>query len=276
MSFGRGRPLVLTFDAFGTLFHPCKPIGQQYAETARKHGLTGFTDQDLEASFRKAFKYARKEHSNYGKAVGLDANRWWANVIHSTFSGVLPTSNTVPEELVASLLHRFSSKDGYRLYDDVVPFFEHLRRWRDIPSVSRRSPSEIQIGIISNSDDRVPSILTSLGISVCDRRYGSRVIETTGHSDIGWVVLSYNVGIEKPDKRIFDAAREMSASFAESEKLYIHVGDSIEEDYRGGLEAGWKGVLLDREGRYKDDVPEADRMTDLTSLMHNLMHSRYD
>lgn len=49
----RGRPLVLTFDAFGTLFHPCRPIGQQYAEAARMHGLSGFTDKDIEASFPK-------------------------------------------------------------------------------------------------------------------------------------------------------------------------------------------------------------------------------
>ncbi len=49
----RGRPLVLTFDAFGTLFHPRQPIAQQYAEAARMHGLSGFTDQDIEASFPK-------------------------------------------------------------------------------------------------------------------------------------------------------------------------------------------------------------------------------
>ncbi|KAL8812022.1 MAG: hypothetical protein Q9200_001354 [Gallowayella weberi] len=254
MSLGRGRHLVLTFDAFGTLFYPRQPIGQQYAETARTYGLSGFTDQDVEENFRK------------------DS----LQVIHSTFSGLLPTSKTVSEGLVASLLHQFSSRDGYRLYDDVVPFFEQLRHWRDISSVSEQSPSKIQIGIISNSDDRIPAILASLGISVSDRRYGSGAVASTDHSDIGWVVMSYDVGIEKPDKGIFDAAKGLSTSFAESEseKLYIHVGDSIKEDYRGSLDAGWEGVLLDREGKHKDDIPEADRMTNLTSLTYRLMHSR--
>lgn len=56
ISFVRGRPCVLTFDAFGTLFYPRQPIGQQYAETARMHGLSGFTDHDVEASFRKGEK----------------------------------------------------------------------------------------------------------------------------------------------------------------------------------------------------------------------------
>lgn len=53
MSLIRGRPCLLTFDAFGTLFHPRKPIGLQYAEVARKHGLSGFTNEEVGASFRK-------------------------------------------------------------------------------------------------------------------------------------------------------------------------------------------------------------------------------
>ena len=46
----------MTFDAFGTLFYPRQSIGQQYAEVARNHGLSGFTHQDIEASFRKGEK----------------------------------------------------------------------------------------------------------------------------------------------------------------------------------------------------------------------------
>lgn len=57
----RGRPLVLTFDAFGTLFHPRQPIGHTYAEAARMHGLSGFTNQDIMASFPK------------GKQKGIDS-----------------------------------------------------------------------------------------------------------------------------------------------------------------------------------------------------------
>lgn len=80
MPISRNRHLVLTFDAFGTLFYPRRPIGQQYAEVARRHGLSGFTDQDVGIGFRNAFRSEKKKHPNYGKAVGMDANQWWANV----------------------------------------------------------------------------------------------------------------------------------------------------------------------------------------------------
>lgn len=49
----RGKPLILTFDAFGTLFRPREPIARLYAQAARRHGLTGFTDDEVGEGFRK-------------------------------------------------------------------------------------------------------------------------------------------------------------------------------------------------------------------------------
>lgn len=46
------RNLLICFDAFGTLFRPRRPIAQQYGEVARSLGLRGFTDAELEKSFR--------------------------------------------------------------------------------------------------------------------------------------------------------------------------------------------------------------------------------
>lgn len=49
------RSLILTFDAFGTLIKPRKPISIQYREEAEKFGLKIMTQKeaDLEFSFRK-------------------------------------------------------------------------------------------------------------------------------------------------------------------------------------------------------------------------------
>ena len=75
------RPnLLLCFDAFGTLFRVKQPIAQQYGEVARQCGLTGFSDDDVQLSFRKAFKNETELHPNYGKTTGLGATRWWTNV----------------------------------------------------------------------------------------------------------------------------------------------------------------------------------------------------
>lgn len=43
-------------------------------------GIVNATDDAVEALFRKAFKAEAKEHPNYGKAVGMNAETWWTNV----------------------------------------------------------------------------------------------------------------------------------------------------------------------------------------------------
>ena len=76
--------------------------------------------------------------------------------------------------------------------------------------------------------------------------------------DISFVVLSYDVGHEKPDRRVFEAAESMlketlaeggsnpeSQSIDAYEKLYV--GDSLEKDYHGAKAAGWDSLLLRRE-----------------------------
>lgn len=70
------------------------------------------------------------------------------------------------------------------------------------------------------------------------------------------MALSYDVGHEKPDGRIFDAATQMLAETAASkdkglnvddfDKLYV--GDDLAKDYDGAKAAGWYAVLLDRSG----------------------------
>jgi hypothetical protein len=116
------------------------------------------------------------------------------------------------------------------------------------------------VGIITNSDDRVPSVLESFGLKIGPRRVGTsgqRIAQANLDDDVSFVVLSYDVGIEKPDRRIFDAAAQMLretiaessggdglVSAGEFSKLYV--GDSMEHDYFGAKEAGWDAVLVDR------------------------------
>jgi hypothetical protein len=77
------KNLLLCLDAFGTLFTPTRPIGTVYAETAARHGVpTGGPDNAREVGdcFKAAFKGETKRNPVYGKATGLGAEKWWANV----------------------------------------------------------------------------------------------------------------------------------------------------------------------------------------------------
>lgn len=68
-----------------------------------------------------------------------------------------------------------------------------------------------------------------------------------GRDDIDFVVLSYDVGVEKPDRKIFDAARELSAIGSDLEPgECLHVGDDFVKDVQAAEAAGWKSLKVDR------------------------------
>ena len=60
--------LLLTLDAFGTLFVPREPIAKQYSDVARRYGLKGVSDKEVGLSFR------RGKLSNIGLAGGKCAS----------------------------------------------------------------------------------------------------------------------------------------------------------------------------------------------------------
>jgi hypothetical protein len=128
------------------------------------------------------------------------------------------------------------------------------------------------VGVITNSDDRVPGILDSFGITTAPRRAGSSKhgpAEAHAKVDIQFAIMSYDVGHEKPDRRIFEAAEDMlidllpeSARADNTEKLYV--GDDIEKDLDGARAAGWHSLLF----RSKGWIPEAENIRHIGSDSH--------
>lgn len=158
--------------------------------------------------------------------------------------------------MVQELLHRYSTSEGYDIYPDVLPFFKQLRNTRS--ETSQWPFKNTVVGIITNSDDRVPGILDSFGLKIGPRRLGQadqRSEKATLEDDISFVVLSYDVGVEKPERKMFDAATDMLLRTLEGyeqnlkadsfERLYV--GDELEKDYNGAQAAGWNAILLDRQ-----------------------------
>ena len=74
--------LIVTFDAFGTLFTPREPIAKSYATIARKYGLSGFSDDQIASRFRESFRNESQKAPNYGKKTGMAAPQWWSNVCY--------------------------------------------------------------------------------------------------------------------------------------------------------------------------------------------------
>lgn len=264
------RTLLLTFDAFGTLFHPHPPVPDQYAATAHEYGLPRdiVTPTKIKAAFKDVFRAHLKRYPNYGRADVLRGRyggprQWWEEVIRGSFRQVLapegkggfpgeqvPVSGGVeeyelPDSMIEALVNRFAGAEGYILYEDVGPFFARMREIRTAPT---RSFDRILLGVISNTDDRVPSVLKALGLRVGDMRadqdlssmelpgfeerggsgntFGARNPDIAGagsqpDADLDLIITSYEAGEEKPNRLIFDVARRQAQLLAR-DKSHTH------------------------------------------------------
>jgi hypothetical protein len=174
---------------------------------------------------------------------------------------------------VPKLLHRFWSNEGYTLLSDVPLVLRGVRNLQGLIY------DRVVVGVITNSDDRVPDILTSLGVKVGRRRYGQS-LEEVGDSKVAWdidfAVMSYDVGVEKPEKGIFDAACKMagsvSADVEEGGWAKVYVGDEYGKDVVGANGAGWNAVLIAEDVR-NDELDVLWRDDDRPSTLAELFES---
>ena len=136
-----------------------------------------------------------------------------------------------------------------------------------------RLPWDIVVGVITNSDNRIPGILSSFGLSVSPRRYGMdpSISHLKFEEDIDFVVMSYDVGHEKPSPSIYGAAADLAGVSPSQEEWCLHVGDNLMKDFQAAENAGWDSMLLcnpaDVETLQVQNIPH---ITDLLELKEHL------
>lgn len=121
------------------------------------------------------------------------------------------------EALARRVYEEFGSPERWRAYDDVAPAFRRMRA------------RGLKIGIVSNWDARLSTLLGGLGLTP--------LLDT--------VVSSAEVGLHKPDPRIFELA---CARVGVEPAGAVHVGDHYYADIIGAEVAGLRGLLIDRKG----------------------------
>ena len=179
-------------------------MGHVYAEVAARHGHQQLSPGVLNQNFKTAWQ--RFEHFRH-------TTDDWSALVDATFAGLiepLPSRTFFPE-----LYHRFCEPDAWHVFDDVRPTLDALK--------SRG----LALGIISNWDDRLRPLLRRLKLD----------------SYFDAVIVSCEVGAQKPAPRIFEAACQAIHSTAATS---LHVGDSREMDYRGARKAGLQARWLRR------------------------------
>lgn len=162
-------------------------------------------------------------------------------------------------QLTAELLHRFKGTEAYELFSDVKPTFAELTK------------RGIATNIVSNSDDAALMALRDLGLAEYMRgslHWSSltaaeeRARDTSASSrDSGGCTISYFEGVEKPDRRIFEAAlvRNNVDLSDEGRSSVVYVGDQIEDDFWGAKGAGLHALWLNR-GAESNQPEKGDRV----------------
>lgn len=233
-SFGHIK--AITFDAAGTLMRVADPVGETYGRIAADAGAV-LSPEVLEAAFVKAF--AQMPPMAFpdlrGGALANAERDWWRRLVQR----VVHQAGGVPafDAYFDALFSHYASGAAWRAYPEVHATLESVRA------------RGLRIGVISNFDSRLPPILRALGIA--DR--------------VDAVIFSTGCGAAKPDARIFERAL---ATLGVPAGATLHVGDSLDADYRGASAAGMASVHLQRrDAPNRPEVPTIRSLDELGALL---------
>ncbi|MEA5571690.1 HAD family hydrolase [Calothrix sp. UHCC 0171] len=212
------RPKVIFLDAVGTLFGVKGSVGEIYSQVAREFGVHA-NPEILNQAFSSQLKVAPPAtfpDVEDMQDIPQHEFEWWYAIAHKTFeqAGVIQQFADF-DTFFSELYIHFGTGEPWFVYADVIPA---LTNWRK---------KGIQLGIVSNFDSRLFSVLQALEL----RDYFDSI------------TISTQVGAAKPDPKIFGIALAKHNCPAESA---WHVGDSKNEDYHGAKAVGMRGVWLHR------------------------------
>lgn len=211
------KPKVIFLDAVGTIFGVKGSVGEVYARIARQFNATVTADR-VNRAFLQSFKAAPPPIFPDRKLAEIPAAEfdWWQAIARDTFQqvGVIDRFSDF-SAFFSQLYTHFATAAPWFIYPDVLPALQH---WQQLG---------IELGVLSNFDSRLYSVLQALDLS---QFFTS-------------VTISTEVGAAKPDPQIFAVGLDKHQCPVE---LAWHVGDSLQEDYHGAKAAGLRAIWLQR------------------------------
>ncbi len=214
---------VLFFDAAGTLIYLPRSVGEHYREVALPFGVATEA-RALDRAFRDAWKTTPEPDPTDGPRPD-DNKGWWRALVGRVFNAVLTDDERRRFDLPAyfeQVYAHFAQTGVWAVYPDVSGALENLRA------------DGYRLGVVSNFDRRLRTVLTDLGL-------------TEFFEDI---VISSEVGVDKPDPRIF---RHALTRFGVAADEALHVGDDPHKDW-GAETAGLQVFRLERPRHTLADV----------------------
>jgi FMN phosphatase YigB (HAD superfamily) len=219
---------AIFFDAGGTLFYP-----------DRSATLAPLYERGLHPT--DAQLYAAERHAKHDlDAVAARTHKvdqqYWENY----YGYLLQSLNLNDVSLRLALVNaaRTSSNWGY-----VMP---------GTREILKQLAANYKLAVISNSDGRIAELFAASELAGCFLS----------------ITDSGQVGHEKPDRRIFEAAlRSIDVSAERS----LYLGDIYSVDYVGAVNAGMHGLLLDPAGTYATTAtPRIETLAELESKLREI------
>jgi putative hydrolase of the HAD superfamily len=227
------------FDAGHTLLYAHPDLGTVYAEATASFGVRLAPERYAE-TFVPVFKETTQLYAQSSGASDAQDIAMWRDITRRIYDRLPGLSGIAFDAWFDALYRRFGEPEVWKFYDDVESSLKQLR--------SRG----LKIGVVSNWDTRLKSISDGLGLT--------RLVD--------FIVISAEVGVRKPDPKIFQLALDKAGVRPEEA---IHVGDLPEEDAEGARRAGLRPVLIDRKRRISGAFPAGVRvvssLAELTGLL---------
>ncbi len=214
-------PIVL-FDIGNTLVEPRDSYGAVYGRVLASLGVelqAGHLERCVRETAAELSRDLPPGTDRFSRFAGGETGYWgefFRRVFHSATGRA--AEEPFAERALARLWAAFGEKTTWRVYDDVVPTLDQLRR------------DGARLGVVSNWDSRLPRLLEILELA--------DYFETIGVSQIE--------KLEKPDPKFFLRVLERLGG---NPRDTLHVGDVPELDLAGANAAGVDAVVLDRGGR---------------------------
>mgnify|MGYP006206951509 CR=1 FL=1 len=225
---------AVLFDMYGTLAGFDPPREYIQSQAAGKFGLD-VTKEGIDAGYHLADEFMTSQ--NASKPVRtMNANEQWAFFARFEQLVLQGAGHELDLALAGEIWAEVRTQE-YRiaLFPDVIDGLAQIRA------------TGLTVGVISNMNAGSERLLEDMGL--------------TGHVD--FAVTSGETGVEKPDRRIFEAAL-VKAGVEAGEAMVV--GDQLESDIFGAENAGMRPVLIDRYNGHHG-YQKHPRVTDMESVI---------
>lgn len=210
---------AVLFDVGGTLVDLRPTKEEVFRKHLKAHGL----DVPIETLMPVLAKAERQFDAQTAELNGKNEEPFWEQYDNFVLDrlGFSGNRESFSNDLSGEFARLIPEVTNWAEYPDARPLLEDL--------IDRK----FRLGVISNATDLARKVLINLDL----KRYFDSI------------VISAEVGVHKPDKRIFQiAAKELKAP----PNRAIFIGDRLAVDVMGATSAGMNAILIDRSGAYPD------------------------